>query len=32
MKHLNQYITEYIVKKKLDKAIDSEHKYYPQTK
>ena len=32
MKHLNTYITEYIVKKKLDKAIDSEHKYHPQTK
>ena len=32
MKHLNIYITEYIVKKKLDKAIDSEHKYHPQTK
>ena len=32
MKHLNQFITEYIVKKKLDKAIDSEHKYHPQTK
>ena len=32
MKHLNQFITEYIIKKKLDKAIDSEHKYHPQTK
>ena len=32
MKHLNKYITEYIVKKKLDKPIDSEHKYHPQTK
>ena len=32
MKHLNTYITEYIVKKKPDKAIDSEHKYHPQTK
>ena len=34
MKHLNTYITEYIVKKKLDKPIDSEHnyKYCPKTK
>ena len=32
MKHLNQFITEYIIKKKLDKAIDSEYKYHPQTK
>ena len=34
MKHLNTYITEYIVKKKLDKPIDSEHnyKYFPETK
>ena len=34
MKHLNQYITEYIIKKKLDKPIDSEnyYKYYPKTK
>ena len=32
MKHLNTYITEYIVKKKLNKAIDSEHKYHPKTK
>ena len=32
MKHLNTYITEYIVKKKLDKPIDSEYKYHPQTK
>ena len=34
MKHLNTYITEYIVKKKLDKPIDSEHnyKYFPKTK
>ena len=34
MKHLNQFITEYIVKKKLDKAIDSEdhYKYFPETK
>ena len=27
MKHLNQFITEYIVKKKLDKPIDSENYY-----
>ena len=33
MKHLNQFITEYIVKKKLDKPIDSSgYKYHPQTK
>ena len=34
MKQLNQFITEYIVKKKLDKPIDSEdnYKYYPKTK
>ena len=32
MKHLNQFITEYIIKKKLDKPIDSEYKYYPETK
>ena len=34
MKHLNTYITEYIVKKKLDKPIDSEdhYEYYPKTK
>ena len=32
MKHLNTYITEYIIKKKLDTPIDSEYKYYPQTK
>ena len=34
MKHLNTYITEYIVKKKLDKFIDSEdqYKYTPKTK
>ena len=34
MKHLNQFITEYIVKKKLDKPIDSEdhYEYYPKTK
>ena len=32
MKHLNTYITEYIIKKKLEKPIDSEYKYYPETK
>ena len=34
MKHLNQFITEYIIKKKLDKPIDSEdhYEYYPETK
>ena len=33
MKHLNTYITEYIIKKKLDKPIDSSgYKYYPKTK
>ena len=34
MKHLNTYITEYIIKKKLDKPIDSEdhYIYYPETK
>ena len=34
MKHLNQFITEYIIKKKLDKPIDSEHnyKYFPATR
>ena len=34
MKNLNQFITEYIIKKKLDKPIDSEHNYdyYPKTK
>ena len=34
MKHLNQYITEYIIKKKLYKPIDSEdhYEYYPKTK
>ena len=34
MKHLNQFITEYIVKKKLDKPIDSEdhYDYYPKSK
>ena len=32
MKHINQFITEYIIKKKLDKPIDTEYKYYPETK
>ena len=34
MKHLNQFITEYIINKKLDKPIDSEHnyKYFPTTR
>ena len=34
MKHLTQFITEYIVKKKLDKAIDSEdhYEYFPKSK
>ena len=34
MKQINQFITEYIIKKKLDKPIDSEnyYKYYPKTK
>ena len=34
MKHLNQFITEYIIKKKLDKPINSEdhYKYFPKTK
>ena len=34
MKCLNQFITEYIIKKKLDKPIDSEdhYEYYPKTK
>ena len=34
MKHLNNYITEYIVKKKLDTPIDSEdhYEYFPETK
>ena len=34
MKRLNQFITEYIVKKKLDKPIDSEdhYDYFPETK
>ena len=34
MKHLNQYIAEHIIKKKLDKPIDSKnhYKYFPETK
>ena len=34
MKHLNTYITEYIIKKKLDTPIDSEdhYEYFPKTK
>ena len=34
MKRINQFITEYIIKKKLDKHIDSEnqYEYYPDTK
>ena len=34
MKQLNQFITEYIIKKKLDTPIDSEdhYDYYPETK
>ena len=34
MKHLNTYITEYIIKKKLDKPINSEDHfdYFPETK
>ena len=34
MKHLNTYITEYIIKKKLDSPIDSEdhYKYFPKTR
>ena len=34
MKQINQFITEYIVKKKLDKPIDSEDHciYFPKTK
>ena len=34
MKHLNQFITEYIIKKKLDNPIDSEnnYKYFPATR
>ena len=34
MKQINQYINEYIIKKKLDKPIDSEDhcEYFPDTK
>ena len=33
MKHINQFITEYIIKKKLDKPIDSSgYKYHPKNK
>ena len=34
MKQINQFINEYIVKKKLDKPINSEdhYEYYPETK
>ena len=32
MKHLNQFITEYIVKKKLDKFINSGYTYFPKTR
>ena len=34
MKNINQFITEYIIKKKLDKPIDSEdhYEYFPDTK
>ena len=34
MKDLNQFITEYIIKKKLEKPIDSEdhYEYYPKSK
>ena len=34
MKKINQFITEYIIKKKLDKPIDSEDhsEYFPKTK
>ena len=34
MKQINQFITEYIIKKKLDKPIDSEdhYDYFPETK
>ena len=34
MKNLNQFITEYIIKKKLDKPINSEdhYEYTPKTK
>ncbi len=32
MKQINQFITEYIVKKKLEKPIDSEYSYHPKNK
>ena len=32
MKNINQFINEYIVKKKLDTPIDSEYKYHPKSK
>ena len=34
MKNINQFINEYIVKKKLDNPIDSEdhYKYHPKKK
>ena len=34
MKQINQYINEYIIKKKLDKPINSEdhYDYFPETK
>ena len=33
MKQINQFLTEYIIKKKLDKPRDSSgYKYYPKTK
>ena len=32
MKPLATYITEYIIKKKLDKPIDSEYQYHPNSK
>ena len=32
MKHLNTYKTEYRRKKKLDKPIDSEYQYHPNSK
>ena len=32
MKKIDKFITEYIIKKKLDTPIDSEHKYYPNSK
>ena len=34
MKNINQFITEYIIKKKLDEPINSEdhYKYFPKTK